>query len=76
MIHNHNFQVLYQQDQDGFYVAKVPTLPGCHTQGKTIEEAEERIKEAIAVYLESLQADDENLVKQMSNKVFLGSVNI
>ncbi|MBI2437142.1 MAG: type II toxin-antitoxin system HicB family antitoxin [Candidatus Magasanikbacteria bacterium] len=54
--HNYNFQVLYEQDEDGLYVAKVPALPGCHTQGKTIEEAieeaEDRIKEAIGVYMD------------------------
>jgi len=35
----------------------VPALPGCHTQGKTKEEALERVREAIQGYLESLQKD-------------------
>ena len=47
------FTVLLEQDEDGMYVAKVPDIPGCYTQGKTIEEVMERIKEAIQVCLES-----------------------
>jgi antitoxin HicB len=35
-------------------VASVPALPGCHTQGETLEEAEHNVKQAIALYLESL----------------------
>lgn len=47
------FTVLIEQDEDGVYVAKVPDIPGCYTQGKSIEQAMERIKEAIQVCLES-----------------------
>jgi len=48
-----NFTVLIEQDEDGIYVAKVPDIPGCYTQGKTIQQAMERIKEAIQVCLEA-----------------------
>lgn len=47
------FKVLIEQDEDGLYVASVPELPGCYTQGKTLEEARKRIKEAIELVLES-----------------------
>lgn len=47
------FKVLIEQDEDGLYVASVPELPGCYTQGKTLEEVRERIKEAIELVLES-----------------------
>jgi len=47
-----NFTVILEKDQDGWYVAKVPDLPGCHTQGKTVEQALERINEAIRAYIE------------------------
>jgi predicted RNase H-like HicB family nuclease len=53
------YRVLVEQDEDGVFVAEVPSLPGCISQGKTREEATENIKEAIALYLESLQAHDE-----------------
>jgi len=48
------YSVFYEQAAEGGYVASVPTLPGCHTQGETVEETESNVKEAIALYLESL----------------------
>jgi len=47
------FKVLIEQDEDGIYVASVPELPGCYTQGKTLEEVRKRIKEVIQLVLES-----------------------
>ncbi len=47
------FKVLIEQDENGLFVASVPELPGCYTQGKTLESVRERIKEAIALVLES-----------------------
>jgi len=47
------FTVVIERGEEGYYVASVPELPGCHTQAKTIEELMERIKEAIILYLES-----------------------
>ena len=48
-----SFNVLIEQDEDGLYVAKVPDIQGCSTQGKTIQEVLERIKEAIEVCIEA-----------------------
>ena len=48
-----DFSVFVEQDEDGIYVAKVPELEGCYTQGKTLEEVIQRIKEAIEVCLEA-----------------------
>jgi predicted RNase H-like HicB family nuclease len=53
------YRVLIEQDEDGVYVAEVPSLPGCISQGQTREEAVENIREAIAAYLESLEAHDD-----------------
>jgi len=53
------FRVLLERDEDGFYVAQVPVLPGCISQGKTREEAIENIKDAIRGYLESLKKHGE-----------------
>ena len=52
-IKNLQFKVLIEQDEDGVYVASVPELPGCYTQGNTLEQVRERIKEAIELVLES-----------------------
>ena len=53
------YRVLIEQDEDEVYVAEVPALPGCISQGKTRSEAIDNIKEAITGYLESLQAHGE-----------------
>ena len=53
------YRVLIEPDEDGVFVAQVPALPGCISQGNTRKEALENIKEAIAGYLESLQEHDE-----------------
>jgi predicted RNase H-like HicB family nuclease len=41
------FNVIFERDEDGYYVASVPSIPGCYTQGKTLEIAKKRIQEAI-----------------------------
>ncbi len=53
------YRVVMEQDEDGVYVAEVPALPGCISQGRTRAEAVENIREAIAAYLESLRAHNE-----------------
>ncbi len=50
------FRVLIEQDEDGVFIAEVPSLPGCLTQGKTRQEALNNAREAIALYVESLEA--------------------
>jgi predicted RNase H-like HicB family nuclease len=47
------FSVLVERDEDGYYIASVPELPGCHTQARTLDELTSRIKEAIELYLET-----------------------
>ena len=46
------FQVLIERDADGFFVAEVPGLKGCHTQAKSVDVLMDRIKEAIELCLE------------------------
>ena len=59
------YTVILDPDEDGRgYTVLVPTLPGCVTQGSTREEAIERAKEAIAAYIESLEADGEPVPKE------------
>ena len=47
------FVIIIEGDKDGYYVASVPELPGCHTQASTLDELTVRVKEAIEVYLEA-----------------------
>ena len=52
-----NFKVIIEQDEDGIFVADVPAIPGCYTQGKTYEEAVRGIKEVIELCLEEAKDD-------------------
>jgi len=52
-----NFKVRIEKDEDGFFVATVPALPGCISQGRSESEARENVKEAIALHLQSLAED-------------------
>jgi predicted RNase H-like HicB family nuclease len=47
------FTVLIERDEEGYYVATVPSLRGCHTQAKTLDTLMKRIREAIALCLAS-----------------------
>ncbi len=46
------FSVIIERDEEGYYVASVPELPGCHTQAKSLDKLMVRIREAIALCLE------------------------
>jgi len=45
------FNVVIERDEEGYYVASVPALPGCHTQAGSLDELMERVQEAIALCL-------------------------
>jgi predicted RNase H-like HicB family nuclease len=46
------FNVIIEKDAEGFFVASVPSLPGCHTQARSLDELMRRIREAIELCLE------------------------
>ena len=48
----HNFTAFIEKDEDGIFVGSIPSLRGCHTQGETIEELLQNLKEAIELCLE------------------------
>lgn len=62
------YQAVFQEEKDGGFSVWVPDLPGCASQGETLEEALENIKEAIELYLEDspfIEAtDDYNYKRQ------------
>ena len=47
------FTVVVEKDEDGLYVASVPLLQGCYTQGETYEEALDNIKDAVKLHIEA-----------------------
>jgi predicted RNase H-like HicB family nuclease len=63
------YRVFIEQDEDGVFVAEAPALPGCISQGDTREEALQNIQEAIAAYLESLNAHNEPIPPSIYEEV-------
>jgi antitoxin HicB len=61
-------------ERDGVYVARVPELSGCATDGKTIEEAAANARQAIEAYLASLDARGKPLPRPLSEKPFSGKI--
>jgi len=56
-----SYRILLRKEPEGGYTVTVPSLPGCVTYGKSIEEATEMAKEAIELYLKSLKSHHEEI---------------
>jgi predicted RNase H-like HicB family nuclease len=63
-----NFKVVLQEAEEGGYIVSCPALPGCHSQGDSMEEALKNIKEAIVGCLESL-AEERTKLLSYSGKI-------
>ena len=65
----YEFDTIIMEDETGGYVAFVPALPGCHTQGDTLQELLDNVKEAIELYLETLTEEEK---KELLQQKFIG----
>lgn len=63
------YRVLIEQDEDDVYVATVPALPGCVTQGATRKEVLSNIQEAIQAYIESLKKHNDPIPPPISEEL-------
>ena len=68
----YDFKVLLEPDETGGYVATCPALPGCYSQGETVAEALDNVKEAIELCLEDMRARGEKIPDPSG--VLIGSV--
>ena len=55
------FNIVIEQDEDGYYIGSVPELPGCHTQVKSLDGLNERIIEAIELIELYMEVDKDRL---------------
>jgi antitoxin HicB len=69
------YRVLLNREPEGGFTAIVPTLPGCITYGADIDEAIANVKEAIELYIESLQAHGENVPNEENTFEYSVSVS-
>ena len=59
------YTIILEPDlEDGGYTVTVPALPGCITQGETVDQCVERAREAIEGFIESLKADGETIPEE------------
>lgn len=63
------YRVVIEVDEDGMYVASVPSLPGCISQGRTREEVLKNIQDAIKGYLESLKKHGEPIPPPIEEEI-------
>ncbi len=66
---NIKFRVLIEQDEDGIFVAEVPALPGCISQGSTRKEALENAQEAMELFIESLEAHGDPIPPAITEEI-------
>ena len=71
-----SYRILLRKEPEGGYTVIVPSLPSCVTYGETIEEAIQMAKEAIELYLESLQAHGEEIPSEKDTLEYTKLVNI
>jgi predicted RNase H-like HicB family nuclease len=77
MIDNiYEFEVIFIPQDEGGFTVEVPDLPGCISEGDTLEGAEQNIKEAIVLYIETLQERNIPLPYRKSEKYFKMNVNV
>lgn len=63
------YRVLIEPDEDGVFVAEVPALPGCVSQGASREDALRNVREAISLYLESLREHGEPVPPPITEEI-------
>ena len=70
---SYKVSIVIEKDDNGYYVY-CPELEGCHTQGDTIEEAMDNIREAIELYLETLSEDERSMY--LSKEILTTSLEV
>ncbi|MFY9484613.1 MAG: type II toxin-antitoxin system HicB family antitoxin [Patescibacteria group bacterium] len=63
------YTIVFEPAQEGGYVVYVPSLPSCHSQGETKQEARQHIIEAIALYLEELKRQGKPITHEQDDLV-------
>ena len=65
------YTIVVEPEETGGYMVTVPALPGCFTQGRTLDECRERAVEAIEVHIAGLQADGEPIPAEVATPQLL-----
>lgn len=68
------YTVIIHQAEEGGYWSEVPALPGCYSQGETLEEAMENTQEAVEAHLKALKDDRQEI--PVEGKLVIGRVEV
>ncbi len=69
----YTFNIVFRPEPEGGYTVYVPSLPGCISYGATLEEAQEMIEEAMALYLETVKEEKAEVIDD--SKTFMKTVS-
>jgi predicted RNase H-like HicB family nuclease len=72
----YEFEAVFTPQEDGGFTVEVPDLPGCISEGDSLEEAENNIQEAVELYLETLEARGIPLPERNIFKVFKTTITV
>ncbi len=72
----YHFTVIFERQPEGEYLVSVPALPGCYTEGRTLEEARAMAADAIRAYCASLLKHGETIPVEPSEEQFVGRMSI
>ncbi len=61
---NSVYEAVFRQDTEGTWLVEVPTLPGCHTYGETLDEARTNLRDALALWLQSETFEIREVIEQ------------
>lgn len=72
----YKFTIVIERQPEGEYLVSVPSLPGCYTEGHTLEEAREMAEDAILAYCASLRKHGEPIPLEQSTEQFIGQLSV
>jgi antitoxin HicB len=72
----YQFTVIIERQPEGEYLVSVPALPGCYTEGRTLEEAREMAADAIRAYCTSLLKHGEPIPVESPEEQFIGRLSV
>lgn len=75
-MNTYQFTVIFERQPEGEYLVAVPALPGCYTEGRTLEEAREMAADAIRAYCASLLKHGEPIPIESCDEQFVGRMSV
>jgi predicted RNase H-like HicB family nuclease len=75
-VDTYQFTVIIERQPEGEYLVSVPALPGCYTEGRTLEEAREMATDAIRAYCASLLKHGEPIPVESPEEQFIGRLSV